>query len=157
MKRVIFSLALSLLVLSACNNKEADTNYYLSLNGESEHWKLSGYEIVITPEGYKAGNGTLTMKDHAEHMAHFFSFDAYAVVDGEEDRFHGHSVSGEADIAEQIPGTIDGDDEAMKELSEIDEIYVVINWNDQDTDGDREERIVLYNKSDNDESFLKEI
>jgi hypothetical protein len=98
-------------MLTACNNKEAETNYYLSLSGESEHWKLDGYEIMITPEGYKAGNGILTMKDIEKHMASFFSFDTYAVVDGEENRFHGHSVSGETNIAEQTPGTVEGEEE----------------------------------------------
>lgn len=154
LKRIFFSLILFLLMLTACNNKETETNYYLSLSGESEHWKLDGYEIMITPEDYKAGNGILTMKNTDEHMANFLSFDTYAVVGGEEHRLHGHSVSGEADIAKQNTGKVDGEEQALKEPTKIDEIYAVIRWNDQDTDVDKEERIDLYNKSIDDDSSL---
>ncbi|MFD1361572.1 hypothetical protein [Lentibacillus salinarum] len=154
MKQILFSLVFLLVVLSACNNKEMETNYYLSLSGESDHWKLNSYEIVITPEGSKAGNGTLTMKNEDEHMADFFSFDTYAVVDGEKNRFHGRSISGQTDIAEQIIGTIEGEEEALTELSEVNEIYVVVNWNDDDADGDKEEVLVLYNKDKNGKTFL---
>ena len=56
MKRVFISIVLLLVVLSACNsvdtkaNQETESNYYLSKSDESEHWKLSGYEIMIISE-----------------------------------------------------------------------------------------------------------
>src|SRR5699024_1135666 len=95
MKRVFISIALLLVVLSACkpldtkSNQESESNYYQSMSDESEHWKLSGYEIMITSEGYKAGNGILQMKDVDERKEGFLSYDVYAVVGGEENRFHG--------------------------------------------------------------------
>src|SRR5699024_479297 len=159
MKRVFISIVLLLVVLSACNsvdsksNQETESNYYLSMSDESEHWKLSGYEIMITSEGYKAGNGILQMKDADEQKEGFLSYDVYAVVSGEESRFHGGSVSGNADINDVTTGTIDGEDE-LKEFPDIDEIYMTVTWNDDDKDGDQKEKIVLYNKEKNGESFL---
>lgn len=94
MKRFLISLTFLLVVLSACKNEEAETNYYLSLSGESDHWKLGGYEIVMTPEESKLGYGTLTMKGEDEHMADFFSYHVFTVVDGEENSLHSGSVSG---------------------------------------------------------------
>ncbi|WP_164669688.1 lipoprotein [Virgibacillus doumboii] len=160
MKRILISLILLLAVLSACNTedtepkKQTETNYYLSLYGESDHWKLAGYEIMMTPEGYKAGNGMLKMKDEDRQTADFLSYSVYAVVDGQENRFHGGSVSGEADITEKTTGTIEGEEEILKEFQKIDEIYMTVTWNDDGTDGDQEEIIILYNKDKNGESFL---
>lgn len=160
MKRILIIMILLLIVLSACNtgdtesNKKAETNYYISLSDESDHWKLDGYEIMMTPEGYKAGNGILKMKDEGKQSKGFLSYDVYAVVGGEENRFHGGSVSGDADITEMATGTIDGEEENLKELPEIDEIYMSVTWNDDDTDGDQEEKIILYNKDKNGETFF---
>lgn len=129
MKRVFISIALLLVVLSACkpldtkSNQESESNYYLSMSDESEHWKLSGYEIMITSEGYKAGNGILKMKDVDARKEGFLGYDVYAVVGGEENRFHGGSVSGNADINDVTTGTIDGEEE-LKEFPDIDEIYI---------------------------------
>lgn len=153
MKRILISLIFLLVVLSACKNEEAETNYFLSLSGESDHWKLDGYEIVMTPEESKAGFGTLRMKGEDEHMADFFSYHVYIVVDGEENSLHSGSVSGGTDIAEQTTGTIENEGENFTEFPEVDEIYMVVNWND-DTNGDQEERIDLYNKDKNSKTFL---
>lgn len=155
MKRILMSLILLMAVLSACNTEDAETetNYYLSLQGESDHWKLDGYEIMMTPSSYKAGNGILKKKDEDQQTVGFLNYNVYAIVEGEENRFHGGSVSGDADITEKMTGTIDGEEE-LKDFLKIDEIYMTVTWNDDDTDGDQEERISLYNKDDNDESFL---
>jgi len=159
MKRIFISIVLLLIVLSACNsvdiesNQETESNYYLSMSDESEHWKLNGYEIMITSEGYKAGNGILKMKDADEQKEGFLSYDVYAVVDGEENRFHGGSMSDNANIDEVTTGTIDGEEE-LKEFPDIDEIYMTVTWNDADTDGDQKEKIILYNKEKSGESFL---
>jgi len=157
MKRILISLTLTFLLvaLSACNNKDSGTNYYLSLSGESDHWKLDGYEILMSPDEFKAGYGTLTMKGEDKHMADFFSFHVYTVVDGEENSLHSGSVSGETDIAKQTTGTIKGEGgENLTKFLEVNEIYMDVRWNDNDTDGDQEERIVLYNKDKNGKSLL---
>lgn len=154
MKRILISMILLLVVLSACNtnieetepDKKTETNYYISLSDESDHWKLNGYEIMMTPEGYKAGNGILKMKDEDKQSEGFLSYDVYGSVDGEEIKFQSGSVSGDTDITEMTIGTIEGDEESLREFPKLDEIYMTITWNDEDTDGDKEEKIILYNK-----------
>lgn len=155
MKRILISLIFLLAALSACNNKGTETNYYLSLSGESDHWKLDGYEILMSPDESKAGYGTLTMKGKDKHMANFFSFQVYTVVEGMENVLHSGSVSGTTDIAKQTTGTIEGvGGENFTAFPEVDKIYMTVTWNDDDTDGDEEEKITLYNKDKNSESFL---
>lgn len=154
MKRILISMILLLVVLSACNtsadetepDKKTETNYYISLSDESDHWKLNGYEIMMTPEGYKAGNGILKMKDEAKQSEGFLSYDVYGSVDGEEIKFQSGSVSGDTDITEMTLGTIEGDEESLREFPKLDEIYMTITWNDENTDSDQEEKIILYNK-----------
>src|SRR5699024_5923969 len=154
MKRILISMILLLVVLSACNNNiddiehenKIETNYYISLSYENDHWKLNGYEIMMTPEGYKAGNGMLKMKDEDKQSEGFLSYDVYGSVDGEEIKFQSGSVSGDTDITEMTIGTIEGDEESLREFPKLDEIYMTITWNDEDTDGDKEEKIILYNK-----------
>lgn len=109
MKRILISLTFLLVVLSACNNEESATSYYLSLSGESDHWKLNSYEIVMSTDEIKAGHGTLTMKGEDKHMADFFSFDVYTVIDGVKTTLHSGAVSGETDIAKQTTGTLEGE------------------------------------------------
>src|SRR5699024_1343108 len=122
------------------------TNYYISLSDESDHWKLNGYEIMMTPEGYKAGNGILKMKDEDKQSEGFLSYDVYGSVDGEEIKFQSGSVSGDTDITEMTIRNIEGDEERIRELHKYEEIYMTITWNDEDTDGDKEKKIILYNK-----------
>ena len=52
----------------------------------------------------------------------------------------------DTDITEMTIGTIEGDEESLREFPKLDEIYMTITWNDEDTDGDKEEKIILYNK-----------
>lgn len=152
MKRILISLPLLLVVLSACNHEKSATNYFLSLSGESEHWKLDRYEILMSPDELKAGHGTLTMKGKDTYMADFFSFRVYTVVDGVKNTLHGGSVSGETDIVTQTTGTIES--EKLAEFSEVDKIYMDIRWSDDGTDGDKKERLVLYNKNKDGETLL---
>ena len=145
-------MVLLLILLSACNteyiksNNKTETNYYLSLGDEGDNWEIDGYEIMMTPEGYKAGNGMLKMKDEDKQSEGFLSYDVYGSVDGEEIKFQSGSVSGDTDITEMTIGTIEGDEESLREFPKLDEIYMTITWNDEDTDGDKEEKIILYNK-----------
>ncbi|GAA0592763.1 hypothetical protein GCM10009001_06050 [Virgibacillus siamensis] len=149
MKRLLISLTFLLVVLSACNNDESTTSYYLSLSGESNHWKLDSYEIVMSANEIKAGYGTLTMKSEDKHMADFFGFDVYTVIDGTKTTLHSGSVSGETDIAKETTGTLEGESKNLTEFPEVDKIYMEITWNDDRTDGDQKERLVLYNKDKN--------
>src|SRR5699024_734124 len=137
MKRILISMILLLVVLSACNtnieetepDKKTETNYYISLSDGSDHWNLNGYEIMMTPEGYKAGNGRLKMKDKDKQSEGFLSYDVYGSVDGEEIKFQSGSVSEDTDITEMTIGSIEGDKESLMEFPKLDEIYMTITWN----------------------------
>lgn len=157
LKKILFSLIFIFIVLSACNNGETDTNYFLSLSGESDHWRLNDYEIIITPEGYKAGNGKLTMKGEEKYTADFFNIGIYSVINGEKNRFHGRSISSSisegTDIADQTIGTVESEGEVLTEPTEIDEIYAIVTWSDGSRE-DKEERIILYNKDEEGETFV---
>jgi|SRR5699024_2910758 len=153
-------MVLLLILLSACNteyiksNNKTETNYYLSLGDEGDNWEIDGYEIMMTPEGYKAGNGILKRKGEDKEIEGFLSYDVYADVGGEKNRFHGGSVSEDTNITELATGTIDSEEENLKEFPQIDEIYMTVTWNDDGTDGDQKEKIILYDKNKNNEPFV---
>lgn len=63
MKRGLLGLVPLLFILFACQKQQLEMNYYLSLLGESEIWKLTGYEIMLTSDEIKIGNGKLIMKE----------------------------------------------------------------------------------------------
>lgn len=96
------------------------------------------------------------MKNKDKTRGDFFSFDVYGVVDGEENKIHSGSHSGDTDFTDIATGTIEGEEESIKVFPKLDEIYMTITWNDDDTDGDQEERITLYNKNSVEETFLEE-
>ena len=144
----IFYFVIILIGLSACT-QQSNTNDYLLLTGESEHWKLSDYEILLTPNGETIGNGKLIMKNANEYFTDSFSFRTYVVVDGTSNRIHTGSVSGKTDISKQTTGKIekDGHNANALSLKNIDNIYIEVEWTDQETKGNKRERIDLYNKS----------
>lgn len=45
----------------------------------------------------------------------------------------------------------------LEDLSEISEIYSVVTWNDAETNGDEEEVIKLYDRSEERATFLNEV
>lgn len=141
-------------MLSGCDNQQLDTNYYLSLTGKSENWELIGYEVMLTPNGIKVGNGKLVMINEERYDTDFFSFNTYVVTNGEEDRIHGGSVAGQTDISKQKTGSIEGEDGYSFELNDVSEIYMTVEWWDPDKNEDVEEKIILYQKPNNEDSFL---
>lgn len=159
MRKISICLIFLLVILSACNIKDTDsnnkieTNYYLSLFGESNHWKMNGYEIMITPENYKAGYGELKIKEEKKGID-FLSFDVHVVSNGEDHRIQGGTVSGEENITEKTIGNIESEEKNLKNFAQIDEIYMKVVWNDGE-DGDHEERIGLYNKDKGNQSILE--
>ncbi|WP_240375630.1 hypothetical protein [Bacillus piscicola] len=156
MKPVLFNLIPLLFILSACSGQPAETNYYLSLPGESDTWKLTGYEMMLTEDGEKAGNGTLEMKGKEEYVTDFFSFNTHIVVNGEDTRIHGGSVSGRTDISEETTGAIEGSGMNPISLREVDHIYMIVEWWDTEQKADAQERIHLYRKPENGETFLND-
>lgn len=144
-------LILFICLIAGCKNGSEKNNYYLSFMGESESWKLKGYEVVITPETFKAGNGTLTMKGKDVYYTDYINMEVHAVINNEDKIVHSYSASGNAEmnIAEKTIGKIEGGTYINKNgtpvtLGNISEIYMVIQWRDKEQKRDIEERISLY-------------
>lgn len=150
----IVSLLFFLFILTGCNNQETADNYYLSLKGESEHWNLNGYEIEMTQEEFKAGNGTLYMKNENEYKTDSFHFDTHAIINNNDITIQSGSVTGLGiDIAEETTGTIKGRTYLNKNgdpitLEEINDIYMIVEWWDMNKSKHVKERIDLYSKTD---------
>lgn len=157
MKKIIYAVLFSsILVIAGCNAQKDNDNYYLSLTGESDNWNLSGYEVVITPEEFKLGNGTLTMKNHNKYTSDFFHFTTHAVINNEDRTVHSGSVSGMGiDIAEETTGTIKGGNNGAITPDKVSDIYMIVEWWDIDKEKDVKERIDLYDESEEDSTFLK--
>lgn len=154
-------LMLSFFVLSGCNAQKSGNTYYLLLMGESESWNLTGYEIVITPEDFKAGFGTLKMKNVNTYMTDFFHFETHVVIESDDSVVHTGSVTGETNIAEYTTGAIAGPyinkNGDFVTLEDINEIYVVVEWWDISKNESIKERIDLFNQSKKEQSFLNEL
>ncbi|MEQ6855911.1 hypothetical protein AAHH17_15630 [Lysinibacillus capsici] len=167
MKRHIKGLApciylmLSFFVLSGCNAQKSGNTYYLLLMGESESWNLTGYEIVITPEDFKAGFGTLKMKNANAYMTDFFHFETHVVIDSDDSVVHTGSATGEMNIVEYTTGATAGPyinkNSDFVTLEDINEIYVVVEWWDISKNESIKERIDLFNKSKKEQSFLNDL
>lgn len=152
-------LVLSFFVLSGCNTQKGDNNYYLLLMGESESWNLTSYEIVITPEDFKAGYGILNMKKENEYITDSFYFETHMVIDGEDTVVHSGSATSEMNIAEKTTGAIEGatylnENGDSVTFNDISEIYVVVEWWDISKNESIKERIDLINRSKIEQSFL---
>lgn len=160
--RPLFSLVLFILLLSGCNGNEKliINHYYLSLMGESETWKLTDYEVVITPENFLAGNGTLYMKNENEYIVDAFHFETHAVINGEDIVVHSGSASGAGiDIAEETTGAIEGGPYLDKNkkpitLNEVSTIYMIVEWWDIGKSDSLKEKMDLYNKDRKEQTFL---
>ncbi|WP_085505796.1 hypothetical protein [Thalassobacillus devorans] len=163
-KRIFYMLFLALvLLLSGCNGNEKSVinHFYLSMMGESETWNLTGYEVVITPENFKAGNGTLNMKNENEYIADSIHFKTHAVMNGEDIVVHSGSASGaEIDIANESTGAIEGgeylnEDGSPITLKEVSNIYMTVEWWDEGKSDSMKERIKLYDESYKENTFLE--
>lgn len=156
-KAVSFSLLL-LVILTACQQASNDMNYFVALSGESENWQLTGYEFMQTSDSFKAGNGMLK-NIHADetYNVNFLSVDTFIVINGEEEKLQGYSVAGNTEVLEQDVGTIESEEKMFEDFSEISEIYSVVTWNDAETNGDEEEVIKLYDRSEEQATFLDEV
>ncbi|MBX0359551.1 hypothetical protein [Halobacillus sp. Nhm2S1] len=134
-----FGLVLAIFLLSGCdsNEKAINYNYYLSLSGESESWEVDSYEIEIKPDIFKAGNGSLTMKNKTENSTDFFHLEVYAVIDNEDRLVQAKSVKGsESDITQMttgatVGGAFLGDNGVPISLKNVSDIYMSIEWQDK--------------------------
>lgn len=151
MKFFSFGLVLVILLLSGCdsNEKAMKNNYYLSLSGESESWEVDSYEIEIKPDTFKAGNGSLTIKNKTDNSTDFFNLEVYVVIDNEDRLVQAKSVKGsDTDITQMTTGATEGgaflgDNGVPISLENVSDIYMSIEW--QDKSKTMEEKIDLYN------------
>ncbi|MBO1001264.1 hypothetical protein [Pseudogracilibacillus auburnensis] len=154
-------LFLIIILLSSCTNQQREGVYFLSLMGESENWNVTGYEVMITPDEFKAGHGVLKMKNKQEYITNFFHFETHVVINDVELAIHSGSTSGlDIDIVEEFTGTIESEaylNENGKFITpnDISEIYMIVEWWDSSNHVDVKERIDLYSSPEDDETFLK--
>ncbi|WP_223702123.1 hypothetical protein [Sutcliffiella deserti] len=147
---VLKLMLISLIILSGCIHEETNKRDHLVLNGESENWNLNGYEVEISAENFKAGNGILQMKNQNEYKSDFFQFRTYAAISNQDTLVHSGSVSGDSiNIAEKSIGTIEGGAYLNEEgvqitLGDISEIYMIVEWWDTSEKENVKERIDLY-------------
>lgn len=155
MKHTLFALIFSLFIFSACQQAE-NTNYYFLFMGESESWILENYEVMITEDEIKIGNGTLMMKHVDQYETDFFSFSTYIVKNDEEERVHGGSVSGQANLVEQTTGAIEGSNSGTFAFEDVQHIYIIVEWWDMEKGEDVSEQIHLFERTVDRPSFLNE-
>ncbi|GAA0429964.1 MAG: hypothetical protein ACQEWU_13605 [Bacillota bacterium] len=150
----ILSLAviLLLLFLIGCDVSKSNSNFYLSLMGESENWRLKNYEIELTDQTFRAGNGTLDMKGQEKYVTDTFYIEVHAVINEKDNIIQASVKNGKVDISEERTGSTKGDSLVNHEgkpisLEEINNIYVVLEWWDDRKKKKVKEVIELYRSS----------
>lgn len=143
-------IVLLLTAIAGCSNNESTDNdhYYFSLMGEGDEWVVKSYQIEISPESVKAGNGKLVMKGKSEYITDSYNIRVYAVYDDKEEVIQGDSVTGNAelDITQISTGTIESSDGKYLSPDKINNIYMKIEWRDLDSGQWLDEKIDLFNK-----------
>ncbi len=130
----------------------------MSMTGDSDNWRIENYQIEITSDSFKAGNGKLFMKGTDEYKTDSFSIEAHAIMNNEDkviSQFSSSAYTGDGmNIAgKQDTGAIDSgaylnEDGDPITLDDINNVYVMVEWWDQDKEKDMEERIDLYDAAD---------
>lgn len=147
---MLIGIVLLFTAIAGCSNNESTDNYryYFSLMGEGDKWVVNPYQIEISPESFKAGNGKIVMKGKSEYSTDTYNIRVFAVYDDEEKVIQGNSVSGNAvkDITQISTGTIESSDGKYLSPDKINNIYMKIEWKDLDSGKWLEEKIDLFNK-----------
>lgn len=152
MRRLVFiPIFLSLFIVAGCiDDNENLKDYYLSLVGEGQHWRVKGYEIEISKDSFIAGNGFLDMKNVDSFMTNSFDIEVRAVIGDVDQVIQKIDRTGEIiNIAVENTGKIKGDSYVDQEgnpitLEDIKKVYLVLKWHDLDKKKDLRERIDLY-------------
>ncbi len=130
-------------------------DYYLSLMGESQHWRVKGYEIELTEDSFSAGNGFLDMKNEDSFMTNSFDVEVRAVIGNVDQIIQKVDRSGKTiNIAVENTGKIKGSSYLDQQgnpitLKDIKEVYLVLKWHDFKKKKDLQERIELYHADEN--------
>ncbi|CDO02831.1 nitrite reductase [Oceanobacillus picturae] len=157
MRRLVFiPIFLSLFIVAGCiDDNENLKDYYLSLVGEGQHWRVKGYEIEISKDSFIAGNGFLDMKNVDSFMTNSFDIEVRAVIGDVDQVIQKIDRTGEIiNIAVENTGKIKGDSYVDQEgnpitLEDIKKVYLVLKWHDLDKKKDLRERIDLYHANEN--------
>ncbi|KAA0547085.1 hypothetical protein FZW96_13975 [Bacillus sp. BGMRC 2118] len=137
-------------ILASCSTQVKET---IVLVGESENWRVEGYELELTPEKLKVGNGIIINKYNRDYKTDYFSFHTHVVISAQDEIVHSGSVSGDmVHFEEKSTGTIEGETllngrGKSISLNDISEMYMVISWRDVEKGYDKEERINLFSKA----------
>lgn len=154
--RLVTITAIIILVLVTtlfgCSKDESveSNNYYFLLMGESNNWELKSYEIIIDNQKLKAGSGTLIMKYNANHITDYFTTSLHMVIDNEDRIIQGKELVGTGiNIDKVVTGSIEGKilhDKNGEPISieNINDIYMIIEWNDKLSDIKMKEQIDLF-------------
>ncbi|SDI66624.1 hypothetical protein [Alteribacillus bidgolensis] len=142
-------ILLAAVVIFPLKETTGKDNYYLTLMGDSSTWEIHNYQLKIMPERLIAGDGELHMKDTDEFQSEFFSFDVYAVINNEDRKIQGKSVSGHVNMADMTTGRVEGGTYFNNKgqpitLEDVNEIYAVVEWYDPSKEKQVSEKIVLY-------------
>jgi hypothetical protein len=157
MRRLVFiPIFLSLFIVAGCiDDNENLKDYYLSLVGEGQHWRVKGYEIEISKDSFIAGNGFLDMKNVDSFMTNSFDIEVRAVIGDVDQVIQKIDRTGEIiNIAVENTGKIKGDSYVDQEgnpitLEDIKKVYLVLKWHDLDKKKNLRERIDLYHADEN--------
>ncbi|PEL13984.1 hypothetical protein [Bacillus sp. AFS017336] len=147
-------LVLIFMTMSGCKHSEkiVTNNYYLALSGESETWKVKSYQLKFTPKEFSAGNGRLIMKKPVNPIMDKLNIEVYAVIDNVKTVIQTLDLNGSGfDISNLTTGTVKGGTYLNKNkkpiiLSDISDIYMIVEWNNKDNNMKMKERIDLFNK-----------
>ncbi|MGY0693785.1 hypothetical protein ACW2QC_13520 [Virgibacillus sp. FSP13] len=144
-----------LFLLMGCSPEK---EYYMSMTGDSDSWRIENYQIKITADSFKAGNGELFMKRNDEYKTDSFSIEAHAVINNNDkviSRFSssayagdGMNIAGKQDTGEIESGAYINEDGDPITLDDISNVYVIVEWWDQGKERDMKERIDLYDATD---------
>lgn len=157
MRRLVFiPIFLSLFIVAGCiDDNENLKDYYLSLVGEGQHWRVKGYEIEISEDSFIAGNGFLDMKDVDSFMTNSFDIEVRAVIGDVDQVIQKIDRTGKIiNIAVENTGKITGDSYVDQDgnpitLEDIKKVYLVLKWHDLEKKKDLRERIDLYHADEN--------
>lgn len=128
--------------------------------GESEHWKITDYEIKATPVLLRSYKGVLYMKNQEEYKAVYFSIEVHMVIEGKRDTLlhKNEFASGYEDLfkEEDLELSVQSTGEFAMEhesytnkdgkpiaLKDITELYAIVKWQGLNEEELNQEKIVL--------------
>lgn len=150
--RLLFLCAVfSITLLFGCSSEKINNHYHLYLMGESENWYVKDYKVELHPDTLIAGDGMVAWKGEEGLETDSFQIGAHAIINQEDHVIQRTSVSGESIIKEHTTGSIEGGTFLDKDgnpisIEDIENIYVLIEWWDQDQQKNVSERVDIYQK-----------